>query len=97
MNNIELAWVRYDKDGVNKYMLMLDIGRKDNKFVGLVANSVPDSVVKSILNHKVELNDLPLDERIRWIRDRFDGYSSAYREIDINKITVEKTYKIGVK
>jgi hypothetical protein len=91
---MELVWARYEKGNSSKYLLLLHLGSYKGKFVGLLSDKIPANIARTISASKDDLDKMSLKERVAWIKKVLPSYSSAYREINNDRISVEKRYKL---
>jgi hypothetical protein len=77
---MELVYVRYiPKDSK---ALLLELGTRNNKLCGLLADKVPDSERAKITSSRTILDALSVDRKILWLKDHCPiSYRTAYREM----------------
>jgi len=93
---MKLLWICYDSKKGLRYLLLMHIGSRENKYCGLETALVPDHETQTIRSSIKELNNLSLDKRIQWIRERCPiGFKKAYKELFINNSRIYNEYEIN--
>lgn len=77
-----------------RYILLLELGRRDNKICGLETKHVRDGDRKKILSLRPMLNKLSLDKKLTWLKNNCPNTMQAYKEIYESNISVISTHPI---
>lgn len=77
---MDLVYIRYIPKDTR--VLLVDLGSRNNKLCGLLAEKVSDGERARILSARTILDALSVDRKLQWLRDHCPvAYKSAYREI----------------
>lgn len=91
--SLDLCWVHYKNEASRKYLLLLHLGTRQGKFVGLLSDRVSQQDANLI---KKLPSGLGLEERLKWIKERCPiSFRNAYREIYQNRIEVVQRYPLN--
>lgn len=92
---MELIFVRYvPKDSK---VLLVELGNRNNKICGLLAEKVPDGERKKILSASTVLDAMSVDRKLGWLRDHCPvAYRTAYREIHLKNAQVLSKHTMKV-
>jgi len=92
---MKLAWIKYAPPGTKpKYMLVLTLGTKDDKFYCLDAN-MPEKAREFFKSKSTYLSGLTLEERIQIIRDQRPEAMAGYKTIHASNVTIEREYEVN--
>lgn len=77
---MDLVYVRYIPKDTK--VLLVDLGSRNNKLCGLLAEKVSDGERARIMSARTILDALSVDRKLQWLRDHCPvAYKAAYREI----------------
>lgn len=77
---MELVYVRYIPKDTK--VLLVELGSRNNKICGLLAEKVTDAERSKIASARTILDAMSLERKLQWIRDHCPAsYKIAYREI----------------
>jgi len=93
---MKLLWIYYNSEKGLRYLLLLHIGSRKNKYCGLETALVPDQEIQTIRSSIEELNNLSLDKKIQWIKEKCPiSFQKAYKELFIDNSTIYNEYEMG--
>lgn len=77
---MNLVYVRYIPKDTK--VLLVELGSRNNKLCGLLAEKVSDGERARIVKSQTILDALSVDRKLQWLRDHCPvAYKAAYREI----------------
>jgi len=92
---MKLLWIYYSGGKSLRYLLLLHIGSRKNKYCGLETALIPDQEIKIIRSSIKELDNLSLDKKIQWIKEKCPiSFQKAYKELFIDDSTVYREYEM---
>jgi hypothetical protein len=92
---MKLLWIRYNGKKGLRYVLLLYLGSKENKYCGLETALVPDQEIQFIRSSAEKFGNLSLDKKIQWVKEKCPiSFQNAYKELFINNSTIYNEYEI---
>lgn len=91
---MELVYVKYTPKDRN--ILLVELGSRNNKICGLLAEKVSDGERAKILSARTILDALSVDRKIQWLKDHCPvAYKTAYREIHNSNAQIISRHTMG--
>jgi hypothetical protein len=90
---MKLLWCRYLSNPVS-YILILELGRKDDKICCLVPDKLSREQVHLIRASLPQLQQMDLEGRQQWLRDQCPTAMQCYRSYKTSVLQVLREYPI---
>lgn len=89
-NAMELIYLLYNAQGKTaRYILLLYLGNKGDKYVGILTDAVSDFERSTIKAHSSTLQGLSLERRTAWVKANCpQAFQKGYREIFSKNVSV---------
>lgn len=97
---MKLLRVKYEKHIPHQYYLLLFLGNRDNRIIGLKSEGVPESEALIIRTNDQLLETANLDFREKWIKQNTPTAYKNYISLDEKFVKVLKEHSIkpiGIK
>jgi len=89
---MDLIYLNYKNQ---KYILLLLLGERNNKYCGIISDMIGNSEREKIIQRSHELSRLSLDRKIEWFRSHCPiSFKSGFREIYTKNAIIINRYQV---
>lgn len=88
---MNLTWLQYQKGPKAQYYLMLMVLESEDRYVGLLSDSISDHDIALVRKNLAALDSFNNHDKIEWLKKNIKTYGTAYREFLKNHARVDQT------
>lgn len=91
---MNLSWLQYQHGLKSQYYLVLVIADQPDRYCTLLTSDITDHEIGKIRRDMKTLTEMPIGDRVTWLKKHITGYNRAYKEFRKDRARIERTLEL---